>query len=74
MFKHISASLLFCTFLSAESFDVFLQKAIEKSAYLDALRLEIKEKKIQGDISLKYENPTLEITHSSFKPAKSLFT
>ena len=71
MFKHISASLLFCTFLSAESFDVFLQKAIEKSAYLDALRLEIKEKKIQGDISLKYENPTLEITHSSFKPAKS---
>lgn len=67
MFKHISASLLLCTFLSAESFDVFLQKAIEKSAYLDALSTQTKEVMSQSEISLKYKNPNLEITHSSFK-------
>lgn len=68
MFKYIGTSLLLCTFLSAESFDVFLQKAIEKSVYLDALSIEKKEIKIQSEISLKYKNPNLEITHSSFKP------
>ncbi len=71
MFKYISTSLLLCTFLSAESFDIFLQKAIDRSAYLYALSLEIKESEIEADISLKYENPTLELTHSSFKPANN---
>lgn len=71
MFKYISTSLLLCTFLSAESFDIFLQKAIDRSAYLYALSLEIKESEIEADISLKYENPTLELTHSSFKPTNN---
>lgn len=71
MFKYISTSLLLCTFLSAESFDIFLQKALQSSAYLDALSSEIKEGKIEGEISQKYENPTFGITHSSFKPTNS---
>ena len=68
MFKNIIMSLLLCTFLSAESFDEFLQKAIKNSPYMESSALAVKQTKEQGNILTRYENPTLELEYSSFKP------
>lgn len=68
MLKNIIMSLLLCTFLSAESFDEFLQKAIKNSPYMESSALAVKQTKEQGNILTRYENPTLELEYSSFKP------
>lgn len=68
MLKNIIMSLLLCTFLSAESFDEFLHKAIKNSPYLKSSALAVKQTKEEGDILTRYENPTLEIEYSSFNP------
>lgn len=68
MFKYILISGFICTFLGAESFDIFLQKAIQNSPYLESSALAVKQKKEEGDILTRYENPTLELEYSSFKP------
>jgi cobalt-zinc-cadmium efflux system outer membrane protein len=68
MFKNIIMSLLLCTFLSAESFDEFLQKAIKNSPYMESSALAVKQTKEQGNILTRYENPTLELEYSSFEP------
>jgi len=68
MLKNIIISLLLCTFLSAESFDEFLQKAIQNSPYLESSALAVKQTKEEGDVITRYENPTLELEYSSFSP------
>ncbi len=68
MFKYIIISLLLCTFLSAESFDDFLHKAIKNSPYLESSALAVKQTKEKGNILTRYENPTLELEYSTFKP------
>jgi len=68
MLKSILISGFLCTFLGAESFDIFLQKAIKNSPYLESSALAVKQTKEQGDILTRYENPTLELEYSSFKP------
>ena len=50
MLKNIIMSLLLCTFLSAESFDEFLQKAIKNSPYMESSALAVKQTKEQGNI------------------------
>lgn len=67
MLKNIIISLLLCTFLSAESFDEFLQKAINNSPYMESSALAVKQTKEEGDILTRYENPTLELEYSSFE-------
>ena len=68
MLKNIIISLLLCTFLSAESFDEFLQKAIKNSPYMESSALAVKQTKEEGDVLTRYENPTLELEYSSFSP------
>lgn len=68
MFKYILISGFICTFLGAESFDIFLQKAIQNSPYLESSALAVQQTKEEGDILTRYENPTLELEYSSFKP------
>ncbi len=68
MFKNVIISLLLCTFLGAESFDEFLHKAIKNSPYLESSALAVKQTKEKGNILTRYENPTLELEYSTFKP------
>ena len=68
MLKSILIYGFLCTFLGAESFDYFLQKAIQNSPYLESSALAVKQTKEEGDILTRYENPTLELEYSSFKP------
>jgi len=68
MFKNILISGLLCTLLSAESFDTFLQRAIENSPYLESSALSVKQAKERGSAILRYENPTLELEYSDFNP------
>ncbi|PHS58323.1 MAG: hypothetical protein COB17_03665 [Sulfurimonas sp.] len=65
MFKNILISGLLCTFLSAESFDTFLQKAITNSPYLKSNALALNQAKEQGSVVTRYSNPTLELEHST---------
>jgi len=66
MFKNILISGLLCTLLSAESFDTFLQRAIQNSPYLESSALSVKQAKERGSTISRYENPTLELEYSDF--------
>lgn len=67
MFKNIIMSLLLCTYLTAESFDEFLQKAIKNSPYLESSALAVQQTKEEGDILTRYKNPTFEVEYSEFE-------
>jgi len=66
MFKNILISGLFCSLLSAESFDIFLQKAITNNPYLESITLAVDQKKELANSITRYENPSLEVEYSSF--------
>jgi len=68
MLKNILLSGLFCTSMYAESFDVFLQKAIENSPYLKSSALSIEQAKEEGSSLTRYKNPSLELEYSRFEP------
>ena len=68
MFKNILISGLLCTLLSAESFDTFLQRAIQNSPYLESSALSVKQVKERGSAISRYKNPTLELEYSDFNP------
>lgn len=68
MLKNILLSGLFCTSLYAESFDIFLQKAIDNSPYLKASTLGIDQAKEEGSAITRYKNPSLELEYSRFEP------
>ena len=68
MFKNILMSGLLCSFLCAESFDDFLQRAVQNSPYLHSSALAIAQVDEQGKVLTRYENPSLELEISSFEP------
>ena len=59
---------LLCSALYAESFEHFLQKAVEQSPLLKASHLEIEQTTEQGSALTRYENPNLELEASYFNP------
>jgi hypothetical protein len=69
MLKSILILGLLCTFLSADNFDNFLQKAIKNSTYLESNLLSIKQAQTQGEILNRYQNPSLEVEYSKFSPS-----
>lgn len=60
--------VVFTSFLTAETFDMFLQRSIKFSPYLDASRVQLEDAVYQGKIELLYENPSFEMESSSFIP------
>jgi cobalt-zinc-cadmium efflux system outer membrane protein len=68
MLKNILLSGLFCASLYAESFDTFLQRAIENSPYLKSSALGIEQAKEEGSSLTRYKNPSLELEYSRFEP------
>ena len=68
MLKNILLSGLFCASVYAESFDVFLHKAIDNSPYLKASTLGIDQAKEEGSAITRYKNPSLELEYSRFEP------
>lgn len=51
----------------AESFDLFLGRAIEQSPYLNGSALKIDQSRLEGEKIIRYENPNLEMEVSRFK-------
>lgn len=66
MLKNILISSLLCSFLMAESFDMFLQKAIKNSPYLKSSQLDTEQEKENSSILTRYKNPSLELEYSYF--------
>lgn len=69
MFKTILISGLLCTYLSADSFDTFLQKAINNSTYLKSSALEVDQSRQYASVITRYKNPSLELEYSHFNPS-----
>jgi len=63
MLKNILLSGLFCASMHAESFDIFLQKAIKNSPYLKSSALGIEQAKEEGSAITRYENPSLQLEY-----------
>ncbi|PHR54432.1 MAG: hypothetical protein COA44_13015 [Arcobacter sp.] len=68
MLKNILISGLLCTLLSAQSFDEFLQKAIDNSPYLKASTLNLEQAQEEGSALTRYANPSLALEYSNFSP------
>ncbi|MDT8339183.1 MAG: TolC family protein [Sulfurimonas sp.] len=68
MQKSIFISILVCSILGAQSFDEFLETAIKSSPLLQASSIKIEQTIEEEKIRNRYENPTLELEFSSFKP------
>lgn len=68
MQKSIFVSILVCSILGAQSFDEFLETAIRSSPMLQASSIKIERTIQEEKIRNRYENPTLELEFSSFKP------
>lgn len=66
MQKSIYISLLLCPFLMAESFDTFLNRAVNASSYIKASSVQIEQKKQEIKIADRLKNPTLELELSNF--------
>ncbi len=47
-------------------FDEFLNKALKNSPYLKELNLDIKKSSLQGEISTRYKNPSIELGYTHF--------
>ena len=68
MLKNILLSGILCTFLSAQSFDDFLQEAVVNSPYLQACSLNLEQAEQEGSALRRYSNPSLELEYSNFSP------
>jgi len=68
MFKNILLSTLVCASLNAQSFEIFLQNAIQNSPYLKANSLNVKQAKELSTLTTRYKNPTLALEVSNFSP------
>ena len=64
--KYIFIFALLSSALMAASFDVFLDMAIEKSPYLKASELKIKQTSFKGETLTRYKNPNLDLELSFF--------
>jgi len=68
MKKILLSSLIFSVALSADSFELFLQKAIQNSTYLKATSLNREIEKQESIKLLRYKNPSLGLNYSRFEP------
>jgi outer membrane protein, heavy metal efflux system len=68
MLKNSLLLTLFCTIMSAESFDIFLQKALQNSPYLAVSALQSAQAKEEGALLQRYKNPTLNMGFAYFDP------
>ncbi len=66
--KQLLMLALLSATLSAESFEAFLQIAVEKSPFLKASHLQIEQSTQEGSALTRYENPNLELEASYFNP------
>lgn len=66
--KTLLTFVLFCTYLNADSFENFLERAVKESPLLKAYALQIKQSVQEGQALTRYKNPNLELEASSFNP------
>ena len=66
--KRLLTFALLSATLHADSFDSFLQSAVEQSPYLKAENLVIEQSVQEGSALTRYENPNLELEASYFNP------
>ncbi len=66
--KQLLMVALLSATLSAESFEAFLQSAVEKSPFLKASYLQVEQSTYEGSALTRYENPNLEVEASYFNP------
>ncbi len=64
--KYIIIFALFYSALMGKSFDKFLDMAIEKSPYLEASKLTIKQTSFKNETLTRYKNPSLDLELSLF--------
>lgn len=68
MIKILSVVVLMSASLFAQNFDALLDNALKNSPYLRSSSLEISQAKEQGKLLSRYENPSLDLIYSQFKP------
>ena len=68
MIKILSVVVLISASLFAQSFDEFLNNALKNSPYLKSSNLSISQARERGSELKRYENPSLELEYSQFKP------
>jgi len=66
--KKLLTIALLSSALYAESYEHFLQRAVEQSPLLKASSLRIEQSTYKGDVLTRYENPNLELEASYFTP------
>ena len=59
------------SFVYGQSFDTFLQEALQKSPYLKSNALEIQRAEIEGEKLQRYANPRVELEYSQFQTNNS---
>jgi len=68
MIKILSALFLMTASLFSQDFEQFLDNAIKNSPYLKASNLSIQQIAQTAQVLTRYENPTLELEFSNFRP------
>ena len=68
MKKTLLSSLFLVTILSADTFEVFLEHALQNSDALKASKLDIIIMQEQSDTLLRYNNPSLGVDYARFNP------
>jgi cobalt-zinc-cadmium efflux system outer membrane protein len=71
MIKILSAIVLISASLFSQSFDAFLNNAVKNSPYLKSSSLSIDQARELGSTFTRYENPTLELEYSQYRPDDS---
>ena len=66
--KKIVLTAMLCATVYAQSFESFLEVAIQKSPYLKAQSLQIEQSKQRASAITRYENPSLALEGSYFTP------
>ena len=67
MIKYIWLTCMLSSFVYGQSFDTFLQEALQKSPYLKSNALEIHRAEIEGDKLQRYANPRVDLEYSQFQ-------
>jgi cobalt-zinc-cadmium efflux system outer membrane protein len=67
MIKYIWLTCMLSSFVYGQSFDTFLQEALQKSPYLKSNALEIQRAEIEGKKLQRYANPRVDLEYSQFQ-------
>jgi cobalt-zinc-cadmium efflux system outer membrane protein len=71
MIKYIWLTCMLSSFVYGQSFDTFLQEALQKSPYLKSNALEIQRAEIEGEKLQRYANPRVDLEYSQFQTNNS---